>query len=101
MSVKRALVPRKPRDPTAPKMGRPTFHSIRAQQIEVIFDRVAAGETLETVCKDEGTPARASSTPPLSDPPGGGPQAGVMGPKSPAGPWQAQRPDFSRAFERT
>jgi hypothetical protein len=44
------------------------FDSIRAQQIEVIFDRVAAGETLETVCKDEGIPARASSTPPLSDP---------------------------------
>jgi hypothetical protein len=26
------------------------------------------------------------------------PQAGGMGPKSPPGPWQAQRPDFSRAL---
>ena len=66
-------MPRKPRDPTAPKMGRPTFDSIRAQQIEVIFDRVAAGETLETVCKDEGVPVPSEFHPAALGPPGGDP----------------------------
>ena len=90
-------MPRKPRDPTAPKMGRPTFDSIRAQQIEVIFDRVAAGETLETVCKDEGMTARASSTPPLSDPPGEFPPSQGYGTLLPAGPWEQVGAFFSAA----
>jgi hypothetical protein len=90
-------VPRKPRDPTAPKMGRPTFDSIRAQQIEVIFDRVAAGETLETVCKDEGIPVPSEFHPGALGPPGGGPpRPGSWDPIARHGP----PPHFPRARMR-
>ena len=60
MARKVPLIPGKLRDPSAPKLGRPSNEDRQARQIEDILVRVSGGETLDRVCQGEDMPTPAT-----------------------------------------